>query len=144
MNVPFPRILTYLNEKNVPFQDLLEPVCCKKWQNKSQPRNWFGGKGISEGYERYKKASSNLGTHNCNFKNDRGIHFFIFCSSSINHVTAKLGMFSAPCIQNKFWSSVRRHQRRKNSRWKRSEINDTMNLLAHFYACTILLKRIQL
>ena len=20
----------------------LEPVCCKKWQKKSQPRNWFG------------------------------------------------------------------------------------------------------
>ena len=33
---------------------LLEPSCCKKWQEKSQPRNWFREVGLSEGFEWYQ------------------------------------------------------------------------------------------
>ena len=32
----------------------LEPVCSKKRQKKSKPRNWFGEWGTSEGFESFK------------------------------------------------------------------------------------------
>jgi hypothetical protein len=35
-------------------QSKLEPFCCKKWQKKSQPRNWFREYGPSEGSECYQ------------------------------------------------------------------------------------------
>ena len=33
---------------------ILEPVCWKKWQKKTQPRNWFGELGTSRGSEWYQ------------------------------------------------------------------------------------------
>ena len=33
---------------------LLEPSCCKKWQKKSQTRNWLGEQGRSERSELYQ------------------------------------------------------------------------------------------
>ena len=132
---------------NVPSEDLLEPVCSKKQQKSSNQETNLGNREYLKVLKDQNNHPQILGHTITILKNDTGIHFFIFCSLSINRLTAKLETFSATCIQNEFWSSVRRHQRRKNSRWKRREINDTMNLLfellAHFYACTILLKRIQ-
>ena len=46
-----PNIMGEKNAYTSAAASILEPSCCKKRQKKSQPRNWFGEQGTSEGSE---------------------------------------------------------------------------------------------